>query len=189
MNTDKKIQELYMDVFNEVHASDELLGKVKAMTETKKTKNIHAFVKVLYIAAAAAVLLVASNLIAYAATGETLLRVFVNGEEQTVTMTEEDGVYTYTLDTGDEDETVEVYLEGDFSDGDVLDIEIKDDILPELTTEEGRTYLTYDEINIDITEDMEDGSAEGEFELDGTTFTYSVDSEGNITIFYGENED
>lgn len=188
MNTDKKIKELYVDVFDEVHASDELLRKVRSMTETKSKKNIRTAVKVLYAAAAVAVLLIASNVIAYAATGETLLRVIINGEEQTLTTIGEDGVYTYSLE-GTDGEQVDVIIEGEFGEGDTLIMNEEPDVIPEITTEGDKTYLIYGETKVDITEDMKDGSAEGEFELDGITFTYSVEPDGDILVFNGESSE
>ena len=184
MNTDKKIQELYTGVFDEVHASDELLRKVKAMTDTNKKKSIRTTVKVLYTVAAVAVLLIASNVIAYAATGGTLLNVIINGEEQTVTAADENGRYTFTY--GTDNEKVDIVIDGEFSDGDTLYMNESDAVSPELTKEGDKTYLVCDDVKIDITEDMKDGSADGTFELDGIIFSYQVDSDENVMLFYDE---
>lgn len=184
MNTDKKIQELYTGVFDEIHASDELLRKVINMSETNNSKKgIRKAVKVLYAVAAVAVLLIASNVIAYASTGENLLHVFINGEEQSLTE-EGEGRYTYTYST-DSDEKVEFIVEGEFNEGDTLYIEEgKAAFTPNLNKEGGKTYLVCDDLKIDITEDMKDGSAEGTFELDGIKFGYQVDSDENVMLFY-----
>ena len=71
MNKYKDNYDFYKSTFDEIHASDELLRKVKNMTEAKPKKKIYAVRKVLYVAAAVVIMLVASNAIVYAATGET----------------------------------------------------------------------------------------------------------------------
>lgn len=182
MNTDKKIKELYVDVFDEIYASDELLRKVISMSDTNSKKNIRTAVKVLYAVAAVAVLLIASNVIAYAATGSTLLNVIINGEEHTLSVEGEDGIYTYTY--GTDSEKVDIIFEGEFSDGDTLYMEESSSVTPSINKEDGKTYLVCDDVKIDITEDMKDGSAEGTFELDGITFNYTVDSDENVMLFY-----
>lgn len=184
MNTDKKIQELYTGVFDEIHASDELLRKVIDMSETNNNKKgIRKAVKTLYAAAAVAVLLIASNVIAYAATGETLLNVIINGEEQTLTVEGEDGRYTYYT-YGTDSEKVDIVIDGEFSDGDSLYMYESDAVTPNINKEGDKTYLVCDDVKIDITEDMKDGSAEGTFELNGITFGYQVDSDENVMLFY-----
>lgn len=182
MNTDKKIKELYVDVFDEIYASDELLRKVINMSDTNNKKSIRTAVKVLYAVAAVAVLLIASNVIAYAATGNTLLNVIINGEEHTLSVEGEDGIYTYTY--GTDSEKVDIIFEGEFSDGDTLYMEESSSVTPSVNKEGGKTYLICDDVKIDITEDMKDGSAEGTFKLDGITFGYTVDADENVMLFY-----
>ena len=72
MNKFKNNKEFYKSTFDDIHASDELLRKVQAMNKEKTNKKTHAVRKVIYIVAAAVILLVASNAVVYAATGESL---------------------------------------------------------------------------------------------------------------------
>lgn len=186
MNTDEKLRELYTEVFDEVHASDELLRKVKDMTDSKQKRNVKTAVKVLYATAAAAAVLVAGNVAAYAATGDSLLHIFINGEEQQVIS--DGGVYSFSY--GTDRDKVDVEIEGDFSDGDGVYIDERDGTgVPELVTENGAAYLVYNDVKIDITQDMEDGSAEGTFEYDGAELSYTVDSDGNISLSWNDAEE
>lgn len=206
MNTDDRIRELYAGVFDEIHASDELLRKVNNMTETTKKKSIRTAVKTAYVAAAAAVLIIAGNVVAYASTGEMLLKIFVNGEERTVSATQvDDGVYTYTYQL-DEDSTDAIVIESfDAEDDAVLSINIEDDNLQsasnetkettgiepmlqaEIVKEDGRTYLVVNDQKIDITEDYRDGKAEGTIDIDGVTYTYDVSDDDNIYLSSEQN--
>ncbi|MBQ3692767.1 MAG: hypothetical protein II931_05555 [Clostridia bacterium] len=190
MNTDERITEMYAGVFDEIHASDELLRKVSNMTETTKKKSIRTAVKVAYAAAAAAVVLVAGNVIAYASTGEMLLKVLINGEEQTVSATQEqDGSYSFTC--SDEDGySYNVLVDGEIGD---LDGDPSFEVYsfaPELVKEDGKTYIAIDEdFRADITAGLkEDGTAEGEFEYNGIKYCYIVDSDENIWLS-GTSED
>ncbi len=182
MNTDERIGEVYASVFDDVHASDELKRKVRNMTETTKKKNIRTAVKVAYAAAAAAVVLVAGNIIAYASTGETLLKVFVNGVEQDVVATQdEDGSYYFTY-SDSEDNDYRVLLEGDIEENPtVVDLIVKD---PEVVEEGNRKFLVVDDdLKIDITDNFkEDGTAEGSYEQNGMTFKYVVDKDGSVYL-------
>lgn len=218
MNTDERIRKMYAGVFDDLNASEELKRKVRNMTETKKKRNIRTAVKIAYAAAAAAAVLVAGNVIAYATTGETMLRVFINGEEQTE--------FSYTFDEGigfkyepNDGEQVYVNIEGDFSENEGGEIYIYDtdggvgvtynvdiadpddvsnavstalafesitDVRTELVEEDGKTYLSVNDMKIDITEDYKDGTAEGTFEMDGEVFYYTVTSEGDISLLIAE---
>ena len=184
MNTDDKIKELYTGVFDEIHASDELLRKVSNMTETTKKRSIRTAVKVAYAAAAAAVVLVAGNVIAYASTGEMLLKILVNGEEQTVSATqEEDGSYSFTC--SDEDGySYNVLVAGDLDNDSPVAVGEFNTFTPEIVKENGKTYIAVSEdFKADITADVkEDGSAEGSFEYDGMNYYYIVDSDGELWL-------
>ena len=174
---------MYAGVFDEIHASDELLRKVSNMTETTKKKSIRTAVKVAYAAAAAAVVLVAGNVIAYASTGEMLLKGLINGEEQTVSATkEDDGSYSFTCSDAN-GYSYNVLVEGDLGDNPAV-VGNFDTFVPELVKENGKTYITVDEdFKTDITDSVrEDGSAVGVFEYNDMTYYYIVDSDGNIWL-------
>lgn len=105
MKIEKDNQKFYRSTFDKVHASDELVGKVKNMTKVEAKKKMYVMKKVLCIAAAVAVLFVVSNFAVYAATGESwvemlVVHVSVNGEEMDVNLkkiTEEKGDVKYAL--------------------------------------------------------------------------------------------
>lgn len=124
MKIEKDNHRLYRSTFDKVHASDELVGKVKNMTKVKAKKKMCVIKKVLCIAAVVAVLFVVSNLAVYAATGESwvemlVVHVVVNGEELDMNVkkvTDENGNVKYVLpitvegeSTVDEDGTTYEY--------------------------------------------------------------------------------
>ena len=107
---DEKLQALYTEIYDNTHASDELKGMVRAMTEDKK-KRVSTFVKVGAALAAAAIILVGGT-VAVTATHKPYkgqyTTVYINGEETRarcgefdytnvhVVEAEQDG-YTYTV--------------------------------------------------------------------------------------------
>ena len=113
MKTEKDNYKLYRSTFDKVHASDELVGKVKNMTKVEAKKKMYVMKKVLCIAAAVAVLFAVSNFAVYAATGESwvemlVVNVNVNGEEMDVNVkkiTDENGDVKYALPIVVEGET------------------------------------------------------------------------------------
>lgn len=89
MKEERENRELYQRTFQEVHASGELKGKVEAMGQqyTEKRRRV----RIRYAVALAAVLLLMfSNVIAYAATGRTWLSTVVmpDGERKEVLLEE-----------------------------------------------------------------------------------------------------
>lgn len=113
MKIEKDNHKFYRSTFDKVHASDELVGKVKNMTKVEAKKKMYVMKKVLCIAAVVAVLFVVSNLAVYAATGESWVEmlvvcVSVNGEEMDVNVkkiTDENGDVKYALPITVEGET------------------------------------------------------------------------------------
>ncbi len=74
-------KQFYKDTFDQIHVPNELLGKVK---EIDMKKNRVDFKKVAIAFAAALFVLVGSNAVSYAATGDTWVEkviVLINGEE------------------------------------------------------------------------------------------------------------
>lgn len=179
MNTDKKIKELYSEVFDEMHASDELLRKVKNMTEHKGRKSVRTAIKVAYATAAAAALLVAGNIVAYAATGNSLISVILSGGERMPLTEVSDGVYEGVYEKDGYD--YNVVVEGDFTEDDSVYLIDENGAMPDrIETEDDRTYLIYGDDRLDITEDYADGEAEGTVNSNGIEFKYYVDKDGNV---------
>lgn len=171
MNKYKDNYEFYQSVFDEVHASDELMRKVQSMENTKAKKKVYAIRKVIYIAAAIMIMLVASNAVAYAATGETwveqiMVHVTMNGEKQDVVMDKtvnENGDVSYEMevDQGDVKQGFYFELSGDeeINDGDEFEIQTNTNAV--LTEEDGKVYFDWPimDVKIDITDDFKDGEA------------------------------
>ena len=82
-------KEFVRGVYDEIHAPEELFGKVMDMNKKEsKKKNILRYVA--GVAATLGVAMVASNGICYAATGETWIEkaiVYINGEVRTKRIT------------------------------------------------------------------------------------------------------
>lgn len=202
MNKYKDNYDFYKSTFDEIHASDELLRKVKNMTEAKPKKKIYAVRKVLYVAAAVVIMLVASNAIVYAATGETwvekiAVHVIANGDEQDVDVvktTDENGNISYEMNIEEKNGVKQSFVFG--GDGDV-DIKDGETIVfetpgtePVLTEEDGKIYLELPAMDIkeDITDDFADGKASVTInDTDGNKLVISI--EGTVdeyTVDYSE---
>lgn len=195
MNTEKKIRDTYAEVFDEIHASDELLRKVKNMSKISNKKNIRTAVKVAYAATAAAVVLVASNIVAYAATGENLVTILLNGNQE-VTLTEvSEGVYEGRFTSSDSD--VQIILENDdgsgFNSSDTIYLMPDDGEYSNSTigieSEGDRTYFIFGNSKVDITDNLADGKTEGNVECDGIIFHYSQNADGSFDIDLNDSEE
>lgn len=177
MSNQKQNYDLYQNTFNKVHASDELVRKVKLMTKENSKTKIYALKKVLCIAAAAVFLFVASNVVAFAATGETwvemiTMKVTYNGEKKDIDIiktTDEDGNRRYVWHDELKDKNGEVYtyefdLGSDINA--IQNIEIVQ-FMPQLVEKDGRIYVTEPlyKVNQDITEDFADGEAKVELTM------------------------
>lgn len=195
----EKMRKEYRDTFNEVHAPEALTRKVINMSKTENKNNqgiqLSFIRRLVTVAAIALVLLIGSNGIVYAATGSSLLKtvkVYFNGISYEANLEEK---------TGEDDVT---YYEGTFEDADgTINMVITDDINadedsyvvsvdnPEVIEEDGKIYLTSEGVKIDITEDLEDGVAEGTYELNGLETSYKVtekDGEWDILLSNGDYE-
>ncbi len=176
---DKKLKELYADVFNGIHASDELKRKVTNMDTSTKKKGIRTAAKVLCTAAALAVFLVAGNMIAYAATGETLIHLVINGYDYALaadTAVDDDGnVYYFTSTDTDGFNTITYYFIDESGEATDTDIYI-DSFTIDVIEESGHTYLEIAESErIDVTDDLaDDGCAEGTFTYNGEEYCYET---------------
>ena len=193
----EKMKKEYRDTFSEVHAPAALARKVMNMSENKNNQGtgISVIRRLATVAAIALVLLIGSNGIVYAATGSSLLKtvkVYFNGTSYEANLEKK---------TGEDDVT---YYEGTFEDADgTINMVITDDINadvdsyvvsaynPEVIEEDGKIYLTSEGVKIDITEDLEDGVAEGTYEMEGLETSYKVtekDGEWDIMLSGGDYE-
>ncbi len=158
----KSNKEFYKSTFDDIHASDELLRKVQAMNKEKTNKKTHAIRKVIYIVAAAAILLAASNAVVYAATGETLFETIlvVSIDERNNKILKTDLVgdnkieYNESVDENG-NKSISVDSDGENVEGDAVGD-------ANLVSKDGRVYLEIANLNYssDITDDLADGKAE-----------------------------
>ncbi|XCP86355.1 hypothetical protein ABXS75_06020 [Roseburia hominis] len=174
MKNEIENKEYYQRTFNEIHASEELLGKVKTMKKEEIKKKV---IKMRYaVAAAAAVLLLSSNLVAYAATGSTWIHalITINGEQKNVDLeekTDEDGNKYFEGKIEDEDASAVVRYDGEEAD---IPENMQFDS-PEVIEKDGKVYFVVNtDISIDITEDIKDQKCEGTFEQEGKTYKYEI---------------
>ncbi|MBQ8413253.1 MAG: hypothetical protein IJX12_06585 [Lachnospiraceae bacterium] len=179
-------KEFVRGVYDEIHAPEELFGKVMDMNKKEsKKRNILRYVA--GVAATLGVAMVASNGICYAATGETWIEkaiVYINGEEQEVEIEmHQDGDTTYgeVSFEVDEDDTVSVVyndtLPGDeinTVDGGTADAIINENVVVIVEDKDGKVYLHVGDTTIDITEDFADGEATGNISIDGTEYEYTI---------------
>ncbi len=188
--------------FDEIHAPDALLRKVKNMNKKEAKRNFNLRYAAAGIAAFA-FFFMTSNGICYAATGDTWVGkaiVYINGEkqEENIEWKQEGdtlvGTVSYEVNDGDSIEIVEVEnVDGspvvedvaiDLTDDDTaasgisgtVDVTYSSTIQGELSVvEEGdKMYLVSGSSKIDITEDFADGEATGTIGMDGETMNYTV---------------
>lgn len=187
MNKENKMKEYVQSTYDELHAPDGLRRKVMNMSEVNGKKMGMSVVKKLAVAAAiAAVLFAGSNGVAYAMTGSTwvetmIARMSINGVWQDVELDGEvleDGTvqYSKTLDVQD-GEMVEMVLVTDSANGDQsgnnMNVAVEQE-RTEVLEEDGSVYLIVGDRKLDITEDMEDGTATGNYEKNGAVYNYEV---------------
>lgn len=178
MNSKKDNYELYRNTFDKLHASDELVRKVKNMTTEKRKTKIYTLRKAICVAAAAAMIFAVSNIVTFAATGETLVemlacKIIYNGEEKDLDIakkTDENGEVSYDVSFDVEDKNGES-KEYSFSlDGEPHVLEFYS--AATIVEEDGRIYLemTSPEIKEDITDDFADGKATVTVDLKDTDY-------------------
>lgn len=99
----------YTETFDNIHAPEELARKVNGMNMGKNSKKVNFVVRKFgYVAAAAALIAVSSNVATYAATGETWVHkavISINGEDKEVEVkesTDEQGNDVYKIEQYDE---------------------------------------------------------------------------------------
>lgn len=176
-NDETQNKNLYQQTFNEIHASPELLGKVKDMKNTNKRKKVS---RIGYsLAAALALCFIFSNIITYAATGSTWVTkaiVRINGEEKPVDLfltQDENGndIYTATFEVDDSEKDMTIEMENGFEPASETQFP---EIKTSLAREGGEVYFIANDLKIDITEDFTDGTCSGTFTLDGMDYSYDI---------------
>ena len=173
MNQYKSNHEFYQSAFDEVHASDELIMKVQNMTENKTKKKIYAIRKIALVAAAVMLMLVASNAIAYAATGATwiehLITATIDGQDRDAKLIdkydEKGNIKSQELliDYGNGmKEGLEWDGEYAIDPSEKIEIGFVASREPSIVKENDKVFLDWEwaDIREDITEDISDGHAE-----------------------------
>lgn len=180
MNKEIKNKAYYQNTFDEVHASEDLLRKVRAMKNENGNKRMRKTVKLGYAAAAALLVLVSSNAIAYAATGSTWVEkviVTINGQESEVEMRKSvdgNGNVTYEGTFGEDAKEISMNLNGDDDKPSVPDAKEDPITQAKVVTKADKVYLSVGEVSVDITEDIKDEKCRGTFELDGVNYIYEI---------------
>lgn len=186
MSGEEQNRSLYKETFEEVPVPAGLAEKVGRIIEGEEKSRRTAAESVMRKVAIAVAILIAlfagSNGIAYAMTGETwvetmMVRLKLDGIEYEVDLKEKQGgngekVYTGTVKEADGDEShIQVY-----EDGQVMYFTTQSAGLWMLN---GKTYIRDEELEIDITEDLEeDGFATGTYEKNGFMKQYMVRRSG-----------
>lgn len=174
-------RKLYRQTFDEIHASPELLGKVKDMKNTKNTHIIKKASRIGYaLAAALALCFIFSNVITYAATGSSWIEkvvVYINGEKKQVELThmQDENGNDYYQGTFEVDPDSGMTME--LTDGNDTESAAETEfsaINTRLVQEDGKVFLLANDLKIDITEDIKDEACSGTFTLDGVDYTYNI---------------
>ena len=197
MSDEMKLKQDYQDTFNEVHAPAELSRKVMNMARTENKKTAVSFARrFAAVAAIALTVFVGGNGIAYAATGNSLLKtvkVYINGsgyETQLEEKVDENGVTYYegTFEDVEGDLSMVITDDMEFEEGS-YDVTIETEGVPDVVEENGKIYLTDGDVKIDITDDLKDGKASGSYDKGEMTFKYEVtekDGTWDLSISNGE---
>lgn len=187
----EEMKKVYRDTFSEIHAPEALAGKVRNMSDKKKdNKGVIFMRKWAAVAVLALVLFVGGNGVVYAATGNTLLQAVViriNGTSVEAEMAGDvEGDVSYAVSAAVEKGTGEV----DITEG--TEIEILPysvtPVMPEVVEKNGIILLKDRDVEIDITKDLQDGTASGSYEKDGLETYYEVtgkDGDWEVTVSNG----
>lgn len=213
MKMEKENKKMYKDTFDEVHASENLLRKVKDMKRENISRIKRISKKAVCTAAALAVVgFISTNAVVYAATGSTWLhkvKVSIDGKEYEAKVTKIDEDTVEVEITGDEDMLYTISAEGDGSNLEESKFVICDEStgvylgfendrlyliypgnkvysnLPEI--ENNRYYLISDEDKkIDITDNFNNGVCEGDMEIGDKVYHYVVTEDGGVYGLYME---
>ena len=191
----------YKAMMGEVHASADLIGKVKGIPMEKTKKRTTALKFATATCAALLGVFVVTNGVCYAATGETWVEkatVYINGEpvEMDVQMSQNGdttvGEINYTVEDADgEGGEVQMTMISEGGDFDDTTYEIHDDTVEGaedgspnaddmvLESTDGHVVLAPEGVEpIDLTDQLAtNGAAMGTYDKDGATYVYQVSGE------------
>ncbi len=204
MSEELELKKEYKGTFAEIHASQDLAGKVKDIPKLSKSEKGTAkgqilsqknrvLKKLAMVAAASVVLIVSSNTVLYATTGSTWLKKLViisNKKEYLVDMkgeVKDDNLVTYSGYILGESGPTAVMIVREQEDEASPMVLFTDLVIssPEIVEKDGKLYLIDDNIKIDITEDATDGKAKGIYQMNDVTYQYDaqyVDEGWNLKI-------
>ncbi len=118
-NEDMKLRQLYTELYDNTHASPELKGKVRTMTEGNK-KKVRRSVKATAAIAAAAIAVIGGTLVT-AANHKTYIgqytTAYVNGEEVQARYGAWENIKTYIVEAEMKGKTYTAYIHGDYDRG------------------------------------------------------------------------
>lgn len=187
-------KEWYQKTFEQVQISEKMLREVETMSTEKKNRK-QGYMRFVAAAAALLVVFLVGNGVSYAATGESILghvTILLDGkkvDEGKLRKTKgKDGkdVYVYHVDS---DADVELQIDTDYMEKEGLGVQVDMEnetagiqgmhvtfLSGEVKKMDNQIYLIIgeNEKQIDITDDFQDGKAEGEFQISGTDYTYTV---------------
>lgn len=180
MKNEKENKNMYKETFDEVHASENLLGKVKDM----KRENVNIVKRISKKAACAAAALavvgfISSNAIVYAATGSTWVekvKVSFDGKQYEAEIQRIDENTAICRIGSDEDESEYGYSYGIAMDGDAQIVISDGRTGAFIKCENDRLYLVSGDDSIDITDDFNGGICEGDMVIGGKECHYTVTS-------------
>lgn len=183
MKMEEENKKIYKDTFDEVHASENLLRKVKDMKRENVSRIKRISKKAVCAAAALAVAgFVSTNAVAYAATGSTWIhkvKVSIDGKEYDVKVTKKDENTREVEVSGDEDQSYNFSVEGEGLEE--VGIAICDEKTgAHLEFENDRLYLASEEDKIDITDNFNGGICEGDMKIGDKDYHYVVTEDGGV---------
>lgn len=181
----------YKDMMNTFEASPALLGKVSQMKENKVYRKHGVARKFGTIAASLALAFGASNVVCYAATGQTWVEkaiIHVNGSDKEVDMEVSQDGDSY-IGIAQVDDNIVYAISSDSKEGlseasnETFEATANENGFGQLVTENNKIFFVKDSNKIDITADFADGESivtlnengiELQYIITGTTSNYSI---------------
>lgn len=189
-----KFGDEYQDIYNNIHASENLLRKVKKMkndSENKRFAFLNKTTKIGYGLTALLAVFVLSNAGIYAATGETWIEkayvsAMVDDQKQEAEAekenfdVDEDNSSANSIYTADNDDI----LDSDEPDFVFENVDAQSLLSSSTTSEEyGVIYFCIGDQKIDITNDMENGKCTRTVEINGEKYTFTIEKgEDGVSI-------
>jgi len=166
----------YCEVMDTIHAPESLRRKVRNMNQESKVKSF-CIRKFAYVAAAVVIVFASSNIVTYAMTGSSWVEkivVRIDGKEQGV-----DAKHTSYVKDGVEYEEVEInFDEESVSSGleYIVDESTSNPVSANATVVKrgDSIYLVVENMELDITADLQDGISEGEIKIGEDVYIYKI---------------